>query len=42
VAIASRILGAIVSQIEDGGQGMWVKWLMIAFGRARRIGSAAR
>ena len=38
----SRIRGVMVSQIDEGGHGMWVKWLMIAFGRARRIGSAAR
>jgi hypothetical protein len=38
----SRIGGAIVCQIDEGGHGMWVKWLRTAFGRARRIGSAAR
>jgi hypothetical protein len=42
VAIPSRIGGAIVCQIEDGGHGMWVKWLRMALGRARRIGSAAQ
>ena len=38
----SRIGGATACQIDDGGIGMWVKWLRIACGRERRIGSAAQ
>ena len=38
----TRIVGAIVCQMLEGGHGMCVKWLMIALGRARRIGAAAQ
>ena len=42
MAMPSRIGGATACQIDDGGIGMCVKWLMIARGRRRRIGSAAQ
>ena len=40
--MAVRIAGRMVCHIDDGGQGMWVKWLRIARGRRWRTVCAAR
>jgi hypothetical protein len=40
--MAVRMRGVMFCHSDDGGQGMWVKWLTMAAGRCCRIMAGAR